>query len=211
MGRPLSRMRSLISCAQGNAGVQRLFYNGQIAVRRLPAGLFQLFVDVVVRTADEYAALLQPQALGQGEVLLRGAYPARDLRELIAQLLAAAQCLAVALAVEEKLRLADDALRPAQAVQHLEQLHDLPGLIGRAALLPVAEGGVRYPDVLRHVRGREPEVEGALGRLGIGEHVPIEVALLPVLQLILVFTLHEDVFFAVELYHGERSFPGYWL
>ena len=187
--------------------VQRILYDGQIAVHRLAAGLFQLLIYVVIRTAHKNAALAQAKVARELEVLPAGAYPARYLRELVAKLLAHAQRLSVALAVDEELRLPDDTLRPAEPVQHLVQLDDLLRLIGRAALLPVAEGRVRYPYLLRRVRRGQAEVEGTLGYLLIGEHIPVEVTRLSVLQAVLVLALHKDVVFAVQLYHAAAPLP----
>ena len=77
-----------------------------------------------------------------------------------------------------------------------------PVISGRAALLSVAEGGVGYPDVLRRVRRGQTKIEGALRHLLIGEHVTVQVSRLPVLKAVLVLAFHQDVVFAVELYHA---------
>ena len=183
------------------ARVERVLYDAEVHVRGLAAGHLELLIYVVVRAAHQYAALAQAQLAREGEVLLARAYPAGYLRELVAQLAAHVQRLAVALAVQEELRLADYALRPAQAVQHLEELAYLLRLVGRAALLPVAEGRVRYPDMLRRVRRGQAEVEGALRHLLVGEHIPVEVPVLPVLERVFILALHQDVLLVVERNH----------
>ena len=157
---------------------------------------------MIVRAADEDAALLESQVTGEFEILAAGTYPARYLGELVAEVLAHAQRLSVALTVNKELRLPDYALGSSESVQHLEQLHYLLRLIGRTALLPVAEGGVRYPDVLRRICRGQPEVEGALRHLLVGEHVTVKVCRFPILEAVFILALHKDVIFAVQLYHA---------
>ena len=195
--------RDVLEVAAGiYAGVQSVLYNGEIAVHRLAASLLELFIYMIVRAAYQDAALAQAQVARELEVLAAGAYPARYLRELIAQLLAHAQGLAVPLAVHEEFRLADDALRPAQLVQVFVKLDYLLRLIRRAALLAVPQDRIRYPDVLRRVRRCQAEIEGAFRHLTVGEHVAVEVPRLSVLEAVFVLALHEDVVFAAELYHA---------
>ena len=98
---------------------------------------------------------LTPAASTEREVRGHGADPGGDLREAVAPLLDRLQGGAVLLGVEEELALPDQAAVPVQAVQQVEEAHDLLHAVGLAGLLPVAEGGVRDPQ-LRGAGRRAP-------------------------------------------------------
>ena len=139
------------------------------------------------------ARLLDAQIRHQLKVLLGGPDPSGDLGELQPQVPAPVQCLPVLLAVDEELRLPDDPLGSGQPGEEFEQRHNLLHRVGLLGLLPVPEGGVGDDNLLRHGDGYPAVVEGDLGQLAIAVHVPEELGLLHVLQLIAVGVLLQQM------------------
>jgi hypothetical protein len=90
--------------------------------------------------------------------------------------------LLVLVAVKEKLGLPDDPLGPREAVQQVENIHDLAHGVGRPGLLPIPEGGVREQHLLRGTGHNEFVVEVDTGHFRIGEEVPHQVGLIHLLQ-----------------------------
>ena len=187
--------------ARHDAGLEGLPHRFQILLHRLRAGELHLFEDVVVAAADEYARFADAQIAHEAEVLLGGAYPGGDLREAQAEIAAALQRLAVLLAVNEELRLADDAVGAAQLAHQFVELDDLVGRVGVDRLLPIAEGGVGDPDLLRHVHRHAAVVEGYLGDALIIVDVAVEVRLRHVLQGVAVVLLLQQVCFRRYFQH----------
>ena len=93
---------------------QRALDDAEIFVHRLRARQVHLFKDVIIRTADENARFGNARLFDEFEVLFVRADPRRDLGEFQAEILAFFQRAAILFAVQEKLALTDDALRPAQ-------------------------------------------------------------------------------------------------
>ena len=79
---------------------------------------------MIVAAGHQNTGLLDAKILHHPEVLPGGPDPGSDLREAQPQSLTAFDGLPVPLAVNEKLRLADQAVRPAQLAQQLEQVGD---------------------------------------------------------------------------------------
>ena len=168
--------------ARPHARLDALAHDAHIVIDRLPARHLQLVEDVVIRAADQDARLLHADLAHHLKVLARGANPAGDLRVLIAALHAAQHRVPVLLGIQEELALADDAVRPAQAVQHVEDVHDLLGRVRLARLLPVAERRIRDPDLLRHGHGHMAHVERDARDVLVIEHDAVEVRFRHILQ-----------------------------
>ena len=140
-------------------GLKGVRHGLQIVLHGLAAGHLHFLEDVVVAAGHQDAGLLDAQVLDQLEIVPGGPDPGGDLREAVAQVLAAAHGLPILLAVDEELRLADDAVGAAQPRHQLVQMHDLIHRVGLHGLLPVPERGVGDPDLLRHAHGHAAVVE----------------------------------------------------
>ena len=88
-------------------------------------------------------------------------------------------------AVEEKLALPDDPLGTGQAVEQVEDVHDLPHGVGRPGLLPIPEGGVGEQHLLGGLGHDEFVVEVDAGHFRVREDVPHQVGLFHLLQAML--------------------------
>jgi hypothetical protein len=156
------------------------------------------------RKGGEDARLLEAHLLHQGDVLLHGADPSRDLRVSEVHTAAGLDGLPVALAVEKELGLADDALFAAQAAHHPVEVGDLLDRVGRSCLLAVAEGRVGDEDLLGRAHHDELVVEHDTADLVVGEDVFLEVRLVHVLDFIAPefrVLVIEDPLFLVPLGH----------
>ena len=157
--------------------------------------IFHFFEDVVVAAGNQDTGLLDAQVLHHPEVLPGGPDPGSDLREAQPQSLTAFDGLPVPLAVNEKLRLADQAVRPAQLAEELEQVLDLLRRVGVHGLLTIPEGSVRDPDIGRHGCRHPPVVEGHLGDLVIVIYVPVQHRVLHILKGITVVIFLQQIGF----------------
>ncbi|MBD9223003.1 hypothetical protein EGQ24_03770, partial [bacterium] len=142
---------------------------------------------------NQDTGLLDAQVLHHPEVLPGGPDPGGDLREPQPQGLAALNGLPIPLAVDEKLRLADQAVRPAQLVQQLEQVLDLLRGVGVHGLLAVPEGGVGDPDVGRHGHRHPAVVEGHLGDLIVVVYIPVQHRVFYILKGVAVVVFFQQV------------------
>ena len=172
--------------ARDDAGLKRVGHGGEVIVHGLTARHLHLLEDVVVAAADEDTRLADAEVAHEAKILLRGADPRRDLRELQPQLHALFERLTIFLAVDEKLRLPDDAVRPAEPRQVLVNVHDLLDRVRLHRLLPVAQGCVRDPDLLGHVHRHAPVVERHLRHHSLRVDVALEVRLRHVLERIFI-------------------------
>ena len=197
------RARDVLEVApRHNAVRERLLHRRQVVVHHLAARLLQLEEDMVVRDGREDARLAQPQLLDQLEVLRVRANPAGDFGELVPQRHAPLQRLAVPLAVDEELTLPDDAMRPAQTMHEVVQLHNLLRRVRRTRLLAVAERRVRDPDLVRGARSDVRVLEDDPGNVGVRELLAQQIRLLRIVQLKVAMALgHGRV-----LQHGMDSF-----
>ena len=157
---------------------------------------------MVIRAADQDPRLRNAHLVDQPEILRRSPDPGGDLRIPQPQLPAAVQGLPIFLAVDEKLRLPHDTLGAGEPAEELEQLHDLVRGEGLHGLLPVPEGGVGDPDLLRHPHRHPAMVEGDFGGLLIVKGVPVQHRLRHILQLILVGFLLQQMGRIREFQHG---------
>ena len=176
-------------------GVKGVLHRGQIVVQRLPAGHLHFLKDMIVAAGHQNTGLLDAKILHHPEVLPGGPDPGGDLREPQPQSLTAFDGLPVPLAVNEKLRLADQAVRPAQLAQQLEQVLDLLRGVGVHGLLTIPEGSVRDPDIGRHGCRHPPVVEGHLGDLVIVIYVPVQHRVLHILKGITVVIFLQQIGF----------------
>ena len=179
--------------ARNDAGLKRLGHGRKIVVHCLLARHLHLLEDVVVAAADQNAGLTDAEVAHEAKILFGGAYPRRDLRELQPQLHALFERLAVFFAVDKKLRLPYDAVRPAEPRQILVNIHDLLDRVRLHGLLPVAQGCVRDPDILRHVHRHAPVVERNLRHHSLRINVALEVRLRHVLERIFVRILLQQI------------------
>ena len=190
------RTGDVLQMASGHdPGVKGVLHRGQIVVQRLPAGHLHFLEDVVVAARHQNTGLLDAKVLHHPEVLPGGPDPSGDLREAQPQSLTAFDGLPVPLAVNEKLRLADQAVRPAQLAQQLEQVLDLLRRVGVHGLLTISEGGVRDPDIGRHGCRHPPVVKGHLGDLVIVIYVPVQHRVLHILKGITVVIFLQQIGF----------------
>ena len=82
---------------------------------------------------------------------------------------------------------------PPRRLHELVERDDLLDRVGLHALLSVAEGGVRDPDLLRHAHGYAAVVERDLRHVLIGEQVVVEVRPFDVLQGVFVILLLQQI------------------
>ena len=191
--------------ARDDAGLKRVGHGGEVVVHGLTAGHLHFLEDVVVAAADEDARLADAEVAHEAKVLLRRADPRRDLRELQPQLHALFERLAVFLAVDEKLRLPDDAVRPAEPRQVLINIDDLVDRVRLHGLLPVAQGRVRDPDLLGHVHRHAPVVERHLRHRALRVNVALEVRLRHVLERIFIRILLQQIRLSGYFKHGSGA------
>ena len=190
------RTGDILQMASGHdPGVKGVLHRGQIVVQRLPAGHLHFLEDMIVAAGHQNTGLLDAKVLHHPEVLPGGPDPGGDLREAQPQSLTAFDGLPVPLAVNEKLRLTDQAVRPAQLAQQLEQVLDLLRGVGIHGLLAVPEGGVGDPDVGRHGHRHPAVVEGHLGDLVIVIYVPVQHRVLHILKGITVVIFLQQIGF----------------
>ena len=114
-----------------DAFLETVPHDGQIMFHRLAPRHPELQENVIIRTAHKNTRLLHADLLHQLEVLLARADPRSHLRELIAALHTFVDCIPVLLAVQEKLALADHAVRTAKPVQIIVDRHDLFSAVRR--------------------------------------------------------------------------------
>ncbi len=183
--------------AGNNALLERRGNDVEVRLERVFARHIKLEEDVIVRAGGQDPGLLEPHLLHELEVVLVRPDPAGDLRIPVAALPAEPHRFPVLLRIEEKLGLADHAVRAAHAVHEVEDVGDLLRRIRRPGLLAVAEGGVRDPDVLGDVGLDKPFFEHHARDARIGEHVPVQDRLLHVLEL--------EGCFCCLLFNGQRN------
>ncbi len=186
-------------------GLQRPPHDIQVLLHRLPPRLPQLQEDVVVRHRCQDPRLPQPHLPHQLEVLLARANPARDLRIPESLLQTGIYRLLVGLRVEKELARPNPPVGAPQPVQHRVEVNDLLHRERRPRLLPIPEGGVRDPDLLRRIHRHQPMVEGHLRRLVIGKGLPEQSGLGDVLKLVMIGLLLQRIPPSVEGYHVVSS------
>ena len=177
--------------ARHNPCLKRICHRSQIVVHAFPAVHLHLFEDVVIAAGNQNPGLPDAQIPHQLEVLPAGTDPGRDFGELQPQLHTALHRLAVLFAVNEKFGLTDDAKGAAQPGHQTVKIHNLLHRIGLHRLLPIPEGCIGNPDVLRHSNRHPPVVKGNARHLGVGVYVAVEIGLLHILQCVFVGLLLE--------------------
>ena len=141
---------------------------------------------MIVRGGDKYSRFLYSHVAHEAEILLVCADPCRYLRKFIAERHAFFHSFPVLLAVDEKFALADYSVFAAEPRKHLVEVYYLLNRIRLDRLLPVAESGVRYPDMLGHAHRHAAVVERHLRHGVVGINIAIEVRVVYVLELISV-------------------------
>ena len=179
--------------ARHDARRERIRHGRKVIVHGLTARHLHFLEDVVVAATDEDARLTDTEVAHEAEVLLRRADPRRDLRELQPQLHALFERLAVFLAVDEKLRLPDDAVRTAEPGEVLIDIDDLVDRVRLHGLLPVAQGRVRDPDLLGHIHRHTPVVERHLRHHALCVNVAMEVGFRYILKRIFIRILLQQI------------------
>ena len=199
------RAGQVLKVAAGDdPGLEDGTHHAEVHLHGLPARHAQLEEDVIVRHRGEDARFLEARFLHEGDVLLDGTDPARDLRVSQVHAAAGLEGLAVALAVEEKLGLADDASLAAEAAHHPVEIGDLLDRVRGACLLAVTEGRVRDEDVLGGAHRDELVIEDDPAHLVVGEDVLLQVGLVDVLHLVAPefrVLVIEDPLFLIPLGH----------
>jgi hypothetical protein len=128
--------------SDADAGIKRCLHDLEIVLERLAPRALELQEDVIVGARSQDAGFLEAHLLDELEVGLYRANPSCDFGGFVAEPLTSADRLAIDVGIKEELRLADDAARAAEPVQHLEHRDDLRDGVWRACLLAVAEGRV---------------------------------------------------------------------
>ena len=158
-------------------GFNCISHYGKVVLHRLFTGHFKLVENMVVGTADQNPRFTDSNVFDQLEIFLAGPDPGCDFRELITQIHTALKGFTVLFAVDKKFCLADNPLWAAQAVHHFINIDHLLHGIGRAGLLPVAEGCIGNPDILLHVHGDTPVIKRGFGNFVVRVHVPKQTGL----------------------------------
>ena len=188
------RPGDVLQVAAGNdAGIEGFLHRGKVIVHGLFSRHLHFLEDVVVRAGDQNAGFLDAQVMHQLEVFLCRPNPAGDLREFEVQCHALFNGLPVFFAVDEELRLADDAVGAAQLAQQLVDVHDLVNGVRLHGLLTVPQGGVRDPDLLGHGHRHPAVVERHLGNGAVGIHIPLQIRFRHILEGIFVGFLLQQV------------------
>ena len=188
--------------ARHDAGLKRVLHGRKVHLHGFPAGLFQFLEDVIVAAGDQNAGLPDAQIFDRLEIFPAGADPGGDLRELQSQAAAALDGLAVFLGIDEEFGLTDNSIGAAELRHQLEERLDLLRCIGMKGLLPVTEGCIRDPDILRHRNRHAPVVEGDLGDLFVIIDIPVQDRVFDILQRIAVIVLFEQIGFGRQFQHG---------
>ena len=179
--------------AGADASVKHAFDDAEVFVHSLCAGKPHLVVYVIIRAGDENAGLLQAEGFYKFEILFVRTYPACDLREFIAEGHTLLDGAAVFFGINEKFALTHKPLRSAELVEQPEQVNDLSDSKGRGGLLSVAECGVGYPDLLRHIDRHVAVIERDLRHRFVVEQVAVEVRCFSVLKLIFISRLLKQI------------------
>ena len=188
------RPGDVLQMAAGNdSGIEGFLHRGKVIVHGLFSRHLHFLEDVVVRAGDQNAGFLDAKVMHQLEVFLCRPNPAGDLREFEVQRHALFDGLPVFFAVDEKFRLADDAVGAAQLAQQLVDVHDLVNGIRLHGLLTIPQGGVRDPDLLRHGHGHPAVVERHLGNGAVGIHIPLQIRFRHILKGVFVGFLLQQV------------------
>ena len=188
--------------AAGNdPGIEGILHRAQVVIQHLRTGHFHFLENVVVGAGNQDARFLDAQILHQLEIFLAGTNPAGNFREFQIQLHALFQRLAVLLAVNEKFRLADDAIGAAQLAQELIDIHHLINGVWFNRLLPIPEGGIGNPDFFRHIQGNTAVVEGYLGHRAVGINIPLQIRFRHILQGIPIGIFFQEVGFTGNFQH----------
>ena len=126
------RTGDILQMASGTyACFQTFLDHTQIVLHSLPAAHLHLIKDMVIRAAYQNPGLLHAHIPYQLKILLVGADPAGDLRELVTSLHTFLHSIPVFLAVKEEFALADLPVGSAQTVKIVIDRHDLFGTVRR--------------------------------------------------------------------------------
>ena len=178
-------------------------YDAQIVLQGLLPCHVEFFEDMIVGAADKNPALFNSHILCQLEIAPGRPDPARHLRILVSQFLALVYRFLVPVAVQEKLALADDALGPAEPVQHLVKRYYLFDGIGFPRLLPVPESGVCDPDLVCREHRYPSVVERAFRYFVIIVYFPVKVRIRDILQFVSVQRLFKRIRLLVKYQHNN--------
>ena len=151
-----------------------ILYRCKIHVHCLSSCHLQLFKNVVIAAGNQNACLPDAKIPNHAKVFATSPNPGRNLRETKPQRHAAFNRFAVAFGVDEEFRLPDESIRPPQARHQFEQCFNLFGCVRAKCLLPVTEGSIGYPDILRHAHRHTPMVERNLRYLIIVIDIPVK-------------------------------------
>ena len=161
---------------------------------------------MVIRAGNEDARFAYPHILCKRKILLIRPNPRSDLRKLVAERHTFLKRLAVFFRIYEKFTLADDALGTGKLMQKLVKVHNLLYRKRDSGLLPVAEGGIRNPYLVREMHWNRPVVERDLRHLVVIEHILEQVGFLHVLQCIVIIVFLQQVRPAVPVVLRRHSF-----
>ncbi|OPY87592.1 MAG: hypothetical protein A4E72_01455 [Syntrophus sp. PtaU1.Bin208] len=131
----------------------------QIIVQGFPSFFVQLQKDVVIGNGGQYPRFLQPGLFDEGDVLLGRPDPSRNFGKAKPQILASLHRFLVLIAVQEKLRLADDPVLAPQTAHHHKEIDDLLNGVRRSSLLAVTEGRVGDENFIRRLEGKHPVIK----------------------------------------------------
>ena len=165
-----------------DARAQDGFNDPEIVVQRLPPVLVQLEEDMVIGYRGQDPRFRQPRLFDQWDILGGGPNPAGNFGIAQTEVPALFHRLPVFGAVQEKFRLADDAVRPSEAAHQRIEIDDLLDAVGGPRLLAVTERRIRDEHIRRGVERHDLVVEIDPAHLIIGENILLQVRLRDVLQ-----------------------------
>ena len=188
--------RDIFQMASGNYAVlEGQCHRGEVFVHRLLAGQAEFIENMVITAGYQNTRLMDVQIPYKLKVFFRGADPCCDLRKIQPEVHALCNCIPVLFAVDKKLRLPDNAVRPAEPAHQLVQVNNLFHCIWLDRLLSVTESGVGNPDFFRHTERHTPVVERHPWHFIVTEEVGIEISMFYVLERVTVGLLLQQVGF----------------
>ena len=168
------RARNVLQMAARHDARLECAGNGsEILIHRLLACHLQLPEDVIVAARNEDAGFTDAEVAHKGKILFRRANPRGDLRKAQAERLTLFDRIPILLAVDEKFRLPDDPVRPAEATHQPVEVDNLAHAVRLARLLPVPKRRVRDPDLARHAHRHAAVVERYARHFGIIIQIPV--------------------------------------
>ncbi len=153
---------------------------------------------MVIGAAHQNSRLLHANFFDKLKILLAGAYPACDLRKLIALFHTLVDGVPVLFTVQKKFTGTNHAVGTSQTVEIIIYRHNLLRRIRSPRLLAVPESCIGYPDISGHIMRYNPVVKRNLWYFRIREHISEHIGLFHIVQYIHMFFNFQQVIFRVQ-------------